>query len=767
MTAANHASVLDQLRGAGLLVDTLETGRLVRCKVEGDRERRGWYSLHEVVTSRGDTLIFGSFGVWHGADNGAQKIELKKFDLTQEQRAAIKARTREDREAAERVRAGEAKRAAERARAAWTKCSESGDSEYLARKGIGAHGVRFSPSGALVVPMLDVHGKIWGLQVIRSRKRAKADHRPEKEFWPRGLVKKERFHLLGMPAPGGLVLIAEGYATAASLYEATQIPTAVAFDAGNLAPVTAALRKRYRNVRLLICADDDAFTEGNPGVTAASTAAAESGGAWIKPIFADEAARREAFDKRKVKLTDFNDLHLAEGLQAVRVQIYAKLAALKWSQTLMVKAKAGADDAMRPFQTVDELLPRFSLVYGGQGIAFDHAQRRRLALSDLRDACAHRELFRSWMESPERKMVRPEEVGFDPTGHDAAITCNLWAGWPTSPHAGACEKLLDVLRHMTSGDLRPNDLFAWVLRWLAFPIQHPGAKMKTALVVHGPQGTGKNLFFEAVLSIYGPYGRVLDQLAIEDKFNDWASRMLFLIADEVIARTEVFHVKNRLKAFITGSTIRINPKGMPAYVERNHVNMVFLSNEGTPVAIDEDDRRHCVIFTPEKREPQFYREVAAEIQAGGVEALHDYLLTLDLGDFNEATPPPYTNAKADLVDDSLDTVSRFYYALQAQELGALKLVPAPMEEVYKVYKAFCAQNGLRSTTLPKTRAVLRRRHRIEVQRKRYVARAAHTMRSIVLFDAHRMPPGAQETIWLGECVEAWQTASEQYLAEAA
>ena len=71
------------------------------------------------------------------------------------------------------------------------------------------------------------------------------------------------------------------------------------------------------------------------------------------------------------------------------------------------------------------------------------------------------------------------------------------------------------------------------------PIQHPGAKLKSTIVVHGPQGTGKNLFFEALMRIYGEYGDVIDQSAVEDKFNDWASRKLFMIADEVVAHQAV------------------------------------------------------------------------------------------------------------------------------------------------------------------------------------------------------------------------------------
>ena len=64
------------------------------------------------------------------------------------------------------------------------------------------------------------------------------------------------------------------------------------------------------------------------------------------------------------------------------------------------------------------------------------------------------------------------------------------------------------------------------------------------------------------MAIYGQYGSVIDQVAIEDRFNDWASRRQFLIVDEVVAWSDLYHVKNKLKVFITGKLIRINPKNM-------------------------------------------------------------------------------------------------------------------------------------------------------------------------------------------------------------
>jgi putative DNA primase/helicase len=568
---------------------------------------------------------------------------------------------------------------------------------------------------------------------------------------------------------------------------------AIAFDANNLGPVAIALRKRYRNVRILVCADDDRFGKckacgarivlgaehlttcpscgqdhgaRNTGVDYASSAALEVGGAFASPVFADDAGRAAAWLDDGAKLTDYNDLHVREGLHVVRAQIEGRIGELGWGRNLasassapVTSTSAGQGSALRVIESLDALLSRFALIYGLGGSVFDRQEHVVITLQDMAHACLHRALHRAWMEHPKRVIVRPAEVDFDPACTDPAITCNLWAGWPTAPQAGKCDKLLELLRHMCSEELFSAELYKWVLRWLAYPIQHPGAKMKTTLVLHGPQGTGKNLFFEAVMAIYGPYGRVIDQASIEDKFNDWASRKLFLIADEVVARSDLFHVKNKLKAFITGEWIRINPKNLAARDERNHVNMVFLSNEPMPVALDEDDRRHAVIWTPGNLPQSFYDEVLRELEEGGAAALHDYLLHFDLGDFTPGTRPPSTDAKDELINLGRDSTTRFYLDLASGELP-YKLAPALTTDVYRAYKAYCNDYGLRAAPLPKLLNALHRRHGINVARKRYyegaVERGPHAV--LMLGDQHEAPSGISEKDWIGSCVEAFRSA---------
>ncbi|MCU0810134.1 MAG: DUF5906 domain-containing protein [Thiobacillaceae bacterium] len=700
----NYDSVVQQLEGFGLILSDTKPpshGLLVghhkpvRCKTEDDkREYRGWYRLHEVTGKDGKTMIVGSYGAWHGNDSNTQKVEIERGSLSAEQSAALKKRLAEDRKMAEAARRDEAERAANEAAMTWRNyLPGDGKSDYLTRKGVGAHGIRWAPSenGWFAIPMCDPAGRVWGLQIIRGKDRG---NKLEKEYFPRGLAKKGRFHTIGVIRD--IVLIAEGYATAATLYEATGLPVVVAFDAGNLQPVAEAIKKTYKRARILICADDDYLTDGNPGCKAAETAALAVGGSWIKPEFISDRAGR--------KLTDFNDLAVLDGAQAVRVQVEAAVAKMGGPTPVLagVAPTEGGGEWMPSRISIDDAAQRYWGTYGlGGDVLFDEVERRLVHKKDVVNLLP-RHGWDSLKDHPDWRVARDTEIGFDPSEADKSVRCNLFGpGWPTVPKAGSCTMLLQLLEYLCGNEQNDREVYWWILCWLAYPIQHRGAKMHSAIVVHGPQGTGKSRFFEAYGKIFGPYFRVLGQEALEDKFNaDWAEKKLFILADEVLARAEMYHVKNRLKGFITGDTIRVNPKNVAAHTERNCMNLVFLSNERQPLVLEGDDRRHCVIWVPPKPEEEFFAAVNEEIDNGGVEALHHYLLTLDIGDFKPWTKPPVTRAKQDLVDLGTSSEERFVREWMAGEIDGesglpLPFVPCLGSHLYVAYERWCEAHGER------------------------------------------------------------------------
>lgn len=226
-------------------------------------------------------------------------------------------RTERQRQEQARIDAGHAA-AADQAAALWQDASESGASPYLVRKGVQAHGVRFAPGGVLLVPLRDATGKLWNLQRIAPNK--PDNGAPEKLFLKSGR-KSGLWHMVGTvtseTAPP-VLLIAEGFATSATLHEATGYPVAVAFDAGNLQHVARALRKLFPATLLAVCGDDDQDTEKqtgtNPGRVKAAGAARAVHGLALFPKGLPAGG------------SDFNDLaaHInadqgdGAGLEAVR-----------------------------------------------------------------------------------------------------------------------------------------------------------------------------------------------------------------------------------------------------------------------------------------------------------------------------------------------------------------------------------------------------------------------------------------------------------------
>ncbi|MGO2451206.1 VapE domain-containing protein [Pseudomonas taetrolens] len=311
--------VLGQFADHGLEpAQPLTFGKLTRCKTTQDKgkEKNGWYVIHEHRTEKNETLIFGSYGDWRTGDSN--KIKVKAGRMSQEERDVMRARQEEGKRRAAEIAANAARRAANRASGLFKRMPDKGRSAYLDRKQIVGMGVRYAPrSGAVLVPMSNVRDQIVGLQVIYPEKQQ--DTGRDKSYWPYGMSKEGAFHLIGPhPEPGEPVLVCEGYATGASLHMATSLTVAIAFDAGNLSVVAKAMRERFPGRALIVCRDDDWKTKRpngepwNPGEEKGSNAALIVGGQVVGPVFSGE---------REIKWTDFNDLHCAEGLDAVRRQV--------------------------------------------------------------------------------------------------------------------------------------------------------------------------------------------------------------------------------------------------------------------------------------------------------------------------------------------------------------------------------------------------------------------------------------------------------------
>jgi putative DNA primase/helicase len=306
-----------------------------------------------------------------------------------------------------------------------------------------------------------------------------------------------------------------------------------------------------------------------------------------------------------------------------------------------------------------------------------------------------------WLDCEDRKTVWRDDLVFEPAGVQAH-QLNLFRGMPFEPEpTKPCEQLMGLLQYLCGEEGQDQaPLTDWVLKWIALPLQRPGAKMRTAVVMHGAdEGTGKNMFWGVVRDIYGNYAGIVTQSELESQFNGWASQKLFLVANEVVSRLELRHQTGRLKNLITEPEILINEKMLPLRQEANHINFVFLSNETQPMILGHKDRRYCVIRTPAQRPEAFYRAVAAELKAGGMAGFYAYLMTVDLTGFDEFTSPPMTEAKERLIELGMNSAQLFAEDWRSGRLDQ-PWCAARSVDLHNAYKLWCKGAGER---LPMTR----------------------------------------------------------------
>ena len=284
----------DAIQSAGLIPpDVIEAdGKLRRFASNGKKaDDAGWYVLH------GDGIPAGSFGDWRTGFSQTWRADMgRKLTATEAaaHRARIEAMWRE-REAEEAKRKTEAR---EKASLIWAEATPCNGHPYLERKRIGANGARLYKD-ALAIPMR-------AGAVLHSLQFISADG--EKRFLTGGRV-AGCYCSIGSPKNAAALCIAEGFATGATIHEAAGFPVAVAFTARNLGAVAKAMRDKFPDLPLILCADDDCRTEGNPGLTKATEAARSIRALLAIPDFG--ANRPEG-------ATDFNDLAAAHGLEAVK-----------------------------------------------------------------------------------------------------------------------------------------------------------------------------------------------------------------------------------------------------------------------------------------------------------------------------------------------------------------------------------------------------------------------------------------------------------------
>ena len=266
-----------------------------------------------------------------------------------------------------------------------------------------------------------------------------------------------------------------------------------------------------------------------------------------------------------------------------------------------------------------------------------------------------------WLNHSSRRQYLGGVV-FDPAGRTPDDTLNLWRGWAVTPTPGDWSLMRNHIRHIICGNR--DDIYDYMLRWLAHMVQKPHLPAETAIVLRGLKGTGKGMLGKWLLRLCGQHGlHIVNAGHLTGRFSGHLRDAVLVFADEAFFAGDRQH-EGVLKAIITETTLLIEAKYRTPVMAPNMLHLLMASNATWVIPASHDERRYLMLdVAPDRKgDAAYFQKLDQQMEQGGLAAMLHDLLVLELGDFHPRIVP----ATAELSEQkihSLDTLHRWWIAV--------------------------------------------------------------------------------------------------------
>jgi Family of unknown function (DUF5906) len=267
--------------------------------------------------------------------------------------------------------------------------------------------------------------------------------------------------------------------------------------------------------------------------------------------------------------------------------------------------------------------------------ALNHRYGNRMKTLQTPDGEKKKPIATWWSHHPQRRQC--EQVVFAP-GKEIPNAYNLWQGFAVAPdHDDSEKKCALYLAHIRENLCRGNEqLYNYILRWMANGVQYPGRPGGVALVLRGKMGIGKGEYVRHYGGLFGPHFiAVTKPEHITGQFNGHMGEAIVLFADECFIASDNRH-EQILKVLVTERQWLIEKKGIDAVRSNSCLHIILACNSEWSVPVDADDRRYCCIEVGDgrKRDHDYFAALDEQMQRGGRAALLGLLLKMDLTGFH-------------------------------------------------------------------------------------------------------------------------------------
>ncbi len=263
-----------------------------------------------------------------------------------------------------------------------------------------------------------------------------------------------------------------------------------------------------------------------------------------------------------------------------------------------------------------------------------------------------------WLKHPKRRQY--ERVVFAPN-QDTPGCYNLWRGFAYEPNpSGICTGYLCHLHdNVACGD---EELYQYLLGWLADGVQHPDRRPGTAIVLRGGQGVGKGVFCSEYGRLFGShFVHVNSHRQLIGNFNAHLKDASLVFADEALWAGDKSH-EGTLKFLVTEEALPIEYKGKDVFFVKNFIHLMISSNHDWVVPAGLDERRFLILDVADthKQDRQYFGEIMRQMENGGRAALLHFLIHYDISGM-DLSRLPQTEALRETKIFTMNPVQKFWF----------------------------------------------------------------------------------------------------------
>lgn len=561
---SNMQSIYDHANSNGYNFEPVFNGEIHRFQPNDRRDKSGWFIGHILNEGQKNELKLLIYGDW----SKNEKYEwLSKGRFSKDEKEIKERELNKLRQKIESKKHDENKAAKILAKKYYEGCSDLPQNfKYLEKKQISVvPGAKYDmQEQVLVLPLYEnLKKEISTYQTISED--------GQKFFLKDGKKKGSFFYIEGSKDK---ILICEGFATGASVHQATGFFTIIAFDAGNILPVTEKMVQIFGKNNILVCADNDVYGIKNAGIEAAKEVSAKLGVGYVAPEFKDNSS----------KPNDFNDLYILEGLDQVKETI------LKTENTKKEKSDGFLEDyeSFKSFFDIylkgaikDKLSQEYKIPIRGKW------QPAKSRLKVFKSDCHTNGLNLHFTDVHLAKYMedQPERLLYD---------VPEWDGEDRFLKIFACLSF-----HKDGMD--PDtcfDLFKWWLACIPARIENSMNQNKI-IVLRGPQNIGKDTFCNKI------FGKAFESYYVNIEPQENNKENFQTVFGKLVANISEFDQTNKMslasiKNLITANSIRMRMPYEPAPQDYEFHTSFISSSNFESILRDTSGNRRYMIFDIEK-----------------------------------------------------------------------------------------------------------------------------------------------------------------------